>query len=205
MQLTRSSLVLVPLSDFDTLLSRVSSDSDFARNVAGILVESGAQNQTHLKGGIPHIAKTRVNQLEQLKSTTINQEAWQEAVDKERNHFFNQTRALVTFGLNALQGRHLIKRGVWGGDWNSTNARDFIKYTVSKGYQIDSWEFGNELSGEGIGAMVNADQYGIDVIELREIIDNSYRRFRPKPLLIAPGGFFDKSGLLSFLKFLAQK
>nr|GEZ14665.1 hypothetical protein [Tanacetum cinerariifolium] len=32
-------------------------------------------------------------------------------------------------------------KGVWGGDWNSTNARDFIKYSVSKGYQIDSWEF----------------------------------------------------------------
>lgn len=34
------------------MCSRVSSDSDFARNVAGILVESGAQNQTHLKGVI---------------------------------------------------------------------------------------------------------------------------------------------------------
>ncbi|PWA81914.1 Glycoside hydrolase, family 79 [Artemisia annua] len=118
----------------------------------------------------------------------------------ELNHFFNKTRALVTFGLNALNGRHLIKRGVWGGDWNSTNARDFIKYTVSKGYQIDSWEFGNELSGKGIGAMVNADQYGSDVIELREIIDNSYRRFRPKPLLVAPGGFFDKQWFTKLLK-----
>ncbi|GJW14258.1 nicastrin [Tanacetum coccineum] len=53
MQLIRSSSVLVPLSDFDSLLSRVSSDSDFARNVAGILVESGAQNQTDIKGSSP--------------------------------------------------------------------------------------------------------------------------------------------------------
>ena len=59
---------------------------------------------------------------------------------------------------------------------------------------------GNELSGKGIGAMVNADQYGTDVIELREIIDNSYRRFRPKPLLVAPGGFFDKQWFAKLLK-----
>jgi len=51
-------------------------------------------------------------------------------------------RALVTFGLNALRGRHQLKKGVWGGNWNSSNAHDLIKYTISKGYQIDSWEFG---------------------------------------------------------------
>lgn len=51
-------------------------------------------------------------------------------------------RALTTFGLNALHGRHQIKKGVWGGDWDSINANDLINYTVSKGYQIDSWEFG---------------------------------------------------------------
>lgn len=33
-----------------SLCFRVSSDSNFARNVAGVLVESGAQNQTHLEG-----------------------------------------------------------------------------------------------------------------------------------------------------------
>ncbi|KAJ0536332.1 putative glycosidase [Helianthus annuus] len=118
----------------------------------------------------------------------------------ELNQFFNQTRALVTFGLNALYGRQQVKKGAWGGDWNSSNARDFIKYTVSKGYKIDSWEFGNELSGKGIGAMVDADQYGSDVIELRGIIDDLYRRFRPKPLLVAPGGFFDKQWFATLLQ-----
>ncbi|KAI3785668.1 hypothetical protein L1987_44792 [Smallanthus sonchifolius] len=118
----------------------------------------------------------------------------------ELNHFFNKTRALVTFGLNALHGRHQIKRGVWGGDWNSSNTLDFIKYTVSKGYQIESWEFGNELSGKGIGAMVYAEQYGSDLIELRGIIDNLYRKFQPKPLLVAPGGFFDKQRFSKLLQ-----
>ncbi|KAJ9567232.1 hypothetical protein OSB04_003198 [Centaurea solstitialis] len=123
----------------------------------------------------------------------------------ELNQFFMKTRARVTFGLNALHGRHMIRRGVWGGDWNSSNARDFIKYTVSKGYQIDSWEFGNELSGKGVGAMVEAEQYGNDLLELRGIIDNSYRQLRPKPLLVAPGGFFDKQWYAELLKVSGSK
>ncbi|CAH1422440.1 unnamed protein product [Lactuca virosa] len=125
----------------------------------------------------------------------LNMSRWDEL-----NQFFNKTRALVTFGLNALHGRHQVKKGVWGGDWNYNNARDFIKYTVSKGYQIDSWEFGNELSGKGIGAMVDAEQYASDVIELRGIIDNSYTKFQPKPLLVAPGGFFDKQWFSKLLQ-----
>ncbi|XP_048330032.1 heparanase-like protein 1 isoform X2 [Ziziphus jujuba] len=60
------------------------------------------------------------------------------------NQFFSTTGAVVTFGLNALSGRHRNNKGVWEGDWESTNAYDFIKYTISKGYQIDSWEFGND-------------------------------------------------------------
>lgn len=48
----------------------------------------------------------------------------------------------MTFGLNALSGRHKISHTVWGGNWDLTNAYDFIKYTISKGYKIDSWEFG---------------------------------------------------------------
>lgn len=49
---------------------------------------------------------------------------------------------LVTFGLNALYGRYQMKKGVWGGNWDSSNAYQFMKYTVSKGYSIDSWELG---------------------------------------------------------------
>lgn len=110
----------------------------------------------------------------------------------EVNHFFNKTGVIVTFGLNALYGRHEIRKGVWGGDWNSSNVNDFIKYTISKGHQIDSWEFGNELSGTGIGASVGAGQYARDLIKLRAIIDESYKNFNPKPLLVAPGGFYNK-------------
>ena len=64
---------------------------------------------------------------------------------------------------------------------------------------------GNELSGNGIGAMVHADQYGSDLIELRGIIDNLYREIRPKPLLVAPGGFFDKEWFAKLLKVSGSK
>ncbi|CAJ1944157.1 unnamed protein product [Sphenostylis stenocarpa] len=110
----------------------------------------------------------------------------------ELNHFFHDTGAIVTFGLNALHGRHQISHTVWGGDWDSSNAYDLINYTVSKGYKIDSWEFGNELSGKGIGASVGAGQYGKDLIKLKEILHSLYNNSNFKPLLVAPGGFYNK-------------
>ncbi|KAL3640487.1 hypothetical protein CASFOL_015455 [Castilleja foliolosa] len=110
----------------------------------------------------------------------------------ELNSFFNKTGVVLTFGLNALHGRRHIQRGVWGGDWDSSNTRDFINYTLSKGYHVDSWEFGNELSGKGVGASVAAEQYGKDAIRLNSMIDESYTSFKLRPTLVAPGGFYDK-------------
>lgn len=64
-------------------------------------------------------------------------------------------RAIVTFGLNALSGRSHIRRTIWGGAWNSTNARDFIQYTISKGYAVDSWEFGNSQKSFHLSIFLN--------------------------------------------------
>ena len=55
-------------------------------------------------------------------------------------------RAIVTFGVNALYGRYNVRRSIWAGKWNSTNAYDFVKYTISKGYPVGSWEFGNTVN-----------------------------------------------------------
>lgn len=115
------------------------------------------------------------------------------------NDLFLNTGAVITFGLNALQGRRQIRRGVWGGAWNSSNAREFIEYTVSMNYPIDSWEFGNELSGSGIGASVGAEQYGKDLVELQTIINQLYANSR-KPLVVAPGGFFDPKWFAQLLE-----
>lgn len=118
----------------------------------------------------------------------------------ELNLLFQKTGAKVTFGLNALHGRHRIRNGVWGGPWNSSNARDFIEYTISKGFPVDSWEFGNELSGHGVGASVSATQYGKDIIGLKAILDELYKDSRRQPLLLAPGGFFDQQWYAELLE-----
>ncbi|KAI4343929.1 hypothetical protein L6164_011218 [Bauhinia variegata] len=118
----------------------------------------------------------------------------------ELNHFFKDTGAIVTFSLNALHGRHRVSHNVWAGDWDSANAYDFINYTVSKGYKIDSWEFGNELSGKGIGASVGAAQYGKDLINLKRILDTLYKHPRIRPSLVAPGGFYQKEWYDKFLQ-----
>ncbi|XP_057443103.1 heparanase-like protein 1 [Lotus japonicus] len=117
----------------------------------------------------------------------LHMERWDEL-----NQFFNETGAIVTFGLNALHGRHQISHNVWEGTWDPTNTYDFIKYTISKGYKIDSWELGNELSGKGIGASVAVAQYGKDVIKLKQILDVLYESSKFKPSLVAPGGFYEK-------------
>ncbi|ONK75774.1 uncharacterized protein A4U43_C03F20410 [Asparagus officinalis] len=110
----------------------------------------------------------------------------------ELNLLFQNTGAVMTFGLNALIGRYHVRNGIWSGAWNSSNARDFIDYTISKGYPVDSWEFGNELSGHGIGARVGVEQYGKDVINLRSILDELYKDSSLRALLVAPGGFYEQ-------------
>ncbi|XP_043699659.1 heparanase-like protein 3 [Telopea speciosissima] len=109
----------------------------------------------------------------------------------ELNTFFKKAGAVVIFGLNALSGRTLASDGSAVGPWNSTNAESLIRYTVNKNYTIHGWELGNELSGNGVGTSVAADQYASDVISLKKIVHNIYRGFHVKPLIITPGGFFD--------------
>uniref|UniRef100_A0A453IP63 Heparanase-like protein 2 n=2 Tax=Aegilops tauschii subsp. strangulata TaxID=200361 RepID=A0A453IP63_AEGTS len=116
------------------------------------------------------------------------------------NDLFQKTGAIITFGLNALHGRYNVQRSFWAGKWNSTNTYDFVEYTISKGYPVDSWEFGNELSGHGTGARVDAKLYGKDVIELKSILRQLYRTPLSQPLLLAPGGFFDQQWYTQLLQ-----
>ncbi|XP_062228225.1 heparanase-like protein 3 [Phragmites australis] len=109
----------------------------------------------------------------------------------ELNAFFQKSGAKIVFGLNALNGRVPLPDGSLGGPWDYTNAASLIRYTANKGYQIHGWELGNELSGSGVGARIGADQYAADVIALKSVVDNIYRSSPSKPLVLAPGGFFD--------------
>ncbi|XP_020206949.1 heparanase-like protein 3 [Cajanus cajan] len=116
----------------------------------------------------------------------------------ELNHFFEKAGAKIIFGLNALAGKS-IHGGSAKGPWNYTNAESFIRYTVGKGYTIYGWELGNELSGNGVGTSVTADQYASDLTALRHIVDDAYREVEAKPLVIAPGGFFDANWFKEFI------
>ncbi|CAL0307095.1 unnamed protein product [Lupinus luteus] len=107
-------------------------------------------------------------------------------------------RAKIIFGLNALAGKS-FQGGSAVGPWNSTNAESFLRYTVKKNYTIHGWELGNELSGKGIGKSISAGQYAADVAALRKSIENVYRGVVPKPLVIAPGGFFDANWYKEFV------
>lgn len=59
---------------------------------------------------------------------------------------------------------------------------------------------GNELSGNGIGASVAADQYAVDVITLYSKVQDIYKGFDTKPLVLGPGGFFDAGWFTRFVK-----
>ncbi|XP_057869228.1 heparanase-like protein 1 [Cryptomeria japonica] len=118
----------------------------------------------------------------------------------EVNRFLAKTGAMVMFGLNALYGRYQITKGHWGGAWDSSNARNLIQYTVDHGYKIYAWEYGNELSGSGIGARVDANVYASDIIELNKILKEIYKHSHEKPLLVAPDGFFDPSWFQAILQ-----
>ncbi|KAK7838008.1 heparanase-like protein 3 [Quercus suber] len=59
---------------------------------------------------------------------------------------------------------------------------------------------GNELSGNGIGARVSADQYASDINSLQNVVQNIYAGFKVKPQIVAPGGFFDATWFTDFIK-----
>lgn len=58
---------------------------------------------------------------------------------------------------------------------------------------------GNELSGNGIGASVRAEQYGKDLIKLKDIMNELHKKSNLKPSLIAPGGFVDEKWYTTLL------
>ncbi|TYI08690.1 hypothetical protein ES332_A09G017800v1 [Gossypium tomentosum] len=108
----------------------------------------------------------------------------------------------VAFGLNALLGRNRsqIEKGLWGGNWKSQNARDFMKYTISKGYKVDSYEFGNQLSRAGMGASIEAEQYGKDIVVLKNLVKELHPDPKTQPKVLGPSGYHDETWFNSFLE-----
>ncbi|XP_052163007.1 heparanase-like protein 1 [Oryza glaberrima] len=121
----------------------------------------------------------------------------------ELNVFFKRTNTTVTFGLNALKGRRKAAGGkdtLYSGDWDARNALDLMRYTAGKGYRVESWELGNELSGSGVAARVAAAQYGRDVAVLRKAVERVYGGGGEVPKVLAPGGFYDGAWFSEMLR-----
>ncbi|QHO37578.1 Heparanase-like protein [Arachis hypogaea] len=85
-------------------------------------------------------------------------------------------------------------------DWNPNNAISLMKYTVSKGYNIDSYEFGNELCSEGVSARIDSVQYAKDITKLRHIVNSLYPNATTRPKVLGPAGFYGKEWFDSFLQ-----
>ncbi|KAJ8760976.1 hypothetical protein K2173_022014 [Erythroxylum novogranatense] len=117
----------------------------------------------------------------------------------ELNCFFNETNSLITFGLNALIGKTKPKKGItWTGDWSSQNARDFMKYTISKGYKIHSYEL------VVFFARMEPEQYAKDITTLKALVNELYPDPATQPKVLGPAGFFDKKWFAKFLEHIGK-
>ncbi|OMO65700.1 Glycoside hydrolase, family 79 [Corchorus capsularis] len=175
---------------------------NFAFNPLRIRVGGSLQDQVIYKvGGVkkcPHLKKSKEKEfLFGFSKGCLEMKRWDEL-----NAFFNQTGAKITFSLNALIGRKESKteKSLWVGNWYPHNAKDLMKYTISKGYKIDSYELGNELCGSGVSARIEAKQYGKDMIVLKKLIKKLYPNQSTQPKVIGPGGFYEEEWFNTFLK-----
>lgn len=61
-------------------------------------------------------------------------------------------------------------------------------------------DLGNELSGSGIGASVSEELYAKDLIVMKDVIKKVYKNSRTKPLVLAPGGFYEEKWYSDLLR-----
>ncbi|OWM75904.1 heparanase-like protein 2 [Punica granatum] len=128
----------------------------------------------------------------------LDQDRWDQII-----HFLNKTGAVVTFGLNALYGksRSEYDKNTYVGVWNPWHAHHLMKYTAEKGYKIDSYELGNELSGSGVSGREDAERYGKDMIMLKKIVNSIwYPDPSNRPKILGPGGFYDQQWFQTLLE-----
>lgn len=59
---------------------------------------------------------------------------------------------------------------------------------------------GNELSGGGVSAKVDANQYGKDMIVLKNLVNELYQNSGIQPKILGPGGFFDEKWFVEHLQ-----
>ncbi|KAJ4816412.1 Heparanase-like protein 3 [Rhynchospora pubera] len=181
-----SSLLNLDISN-NILLNAIKEFSPLKIRLGGTLQDKVIYDTGMPQQNCPHFTKN-TSELLGFSNGCLPMQRWDEL-----NDFFKKAGAKIYFGLNALYGRIPMSDGSYGGSWDSSNAASLIRYTVNKGYTIHGWELGNELSGSGVGTRVDADQYAADVTNLKFLVNTLYQGFETKPLVLAPGGFFDAS------------
>ncbi|KAK4484121.1 hypothetical protein RD792_011341 [Penstemon davidsonii] len=138
-----------------------------------IRVGGSLQDQVMYKVGIsvkkcPHF-KRRDDGLFGFSKGCLPMERWDLL-----NKLFYQTGPKMTFGLNALIGRNKSKddESLMVCNWSSRNVDDFINYTVSEGYKIDSYE----------------------------LVQKVYPDPTTQPKVLGPAGFYDERWFNTFLQ-----
>ncbi|GAQ84311.1 Glycoside hydrolase family 79 protein [Klebsormidium nitens] len=95
----------------------------------------------------------------------------------------NSSGAQLVFGLNGLYGRNRTGWYTYEGDWDPSNARAFLEYSIRKGYDLMGVELGNEIGGpNGIAAKLSPAQYAHDLRTLRTLVDDLYASDSPSQL-----------------------
>lgn len=59
---------------------------------------------------------------------------------------------------------------------------------------------GNELCGTGVSARIQAEQYGKDVVALKNLVEELYPDPDTRPQVLGPAGFYDEKWFNRFLQ-----
>ncbi len=108
---------------------------------------------------------------------TLTREQWDGIHDFTQNLDFR-----LTFTLNGGDGARVEGR------WDPSNARELIRYSVSRGTPVDVWELGNEPNiAFFFGEALDPEHYGEDLATARDLVREEAPSAR---LLAASTAFF---------------
>ncbi|CAK9151111.1 unnamed protein product [Ilex paraguariensis] len=197
------------LKSFKFCGKKIAAFNPLRLRIGGSLQDQVVYNVRASANKCPHFKKKK-DGLFGFSKGCLHMKRWDKI-----NKLFKETGVLHTFGFNALYGRKKSEddNSLWEGDWDLQNARDLMEYTVSKGYKIDSYELGffahncstycplgNELSGSGVSARLEAEQYGKDIVALKNLVKEVYPDPKDQPKVLGPAGFYDEKWFNTFLK-----
>ncbi|PPR88261.1 hypothetical protein GOBAR_AA32429 [Gossypium barbadense] len=83
-------------------------------------------------------------------------------------------------------------------------SKGYIRVECSSGKKRVTKRKGNQLSGAGMGARVEAKQYGNDVIVLKNMVKDLHPDPKTQPKVLGPSGFYDEKWFNVFLEVSGQ-